>query len=291
MTGLWIVGMFFVFVLCGVVAAGYVLLIRKAETAGGPEFDAGTVFESVGGWVAESGRRNDSIRRQLAAAGHSEAPALSIYYGIKCATAVVLGVLVALVALIAQEDPAAMVLPGLCGAAFGYYFPARILAKQVNRRRLALQRALPTALDLCVLSLEAGQPLDLALIETSKGLRRSYPELAGELELAYLESRTVNDRSAALRALAERTGEPEVRKVVSLLMDADRFGISIAPALRNHSKYLRLRLKQNATEAARKVGVKLIFPVFFLIFPAVILITLGPACIMVFTQLGTLLNR
>ena len=94
----------------------------------------------------------------------------------------------------------------------------------------------------------------------------------------------------SLRAFGARNKEPELRKLANLLVDSDRFGTSIAPALRSHSKYLRTRFRQQAQEKARKVGVKLIFPVFFLIFPSVLLVTLGPACIMMYQQLKTLLQ-
>ena len=291
MTALWLGVLFFLFVMGAVIAAGYLLVVRTPETAGGPGFSAGGLFESMGAWVVRSAGADQAVRKRLAAAGYTGISAVRIFYGVKCAAALTLFFTVALVAGILRGGMAGAFLPALCGAAFGYYLPARILARRKRARMRSLQRGLPTALDLYVLSLEAGQTLDQAMLETSRGLTRSFPELGGELEQVYLETRASNDRTMALRSLAERTEEPEVRKVVSLLIDADRFGTSIVPALRNHSKYLRLRLRQSAHETARKIGVKLIFPIFFLIFPAVILITLGPACIMVFTQLNTLLNK
>jgi tight adherence protein C len=90
--------------------------------------------------------------------------------------------------------------------------------------------------------------------------------------------------------MAARNKEPELRKLANLLIDSDRFGVSIGPALRSHSKHLRTRFRQLAQEKARKIGVKLIFPVFFLIFPSVLLVTLGPACIMMFQQLKTMMQ-
>ncbi len=291
MTGIWLAAFFFLFVMGAIVAAGYFVVLRKPEPAGAQDFHAGAVLESVGGWVAGSAKSNDTVRKRLAAAGYTQASALGVFYGIRCATAVVLFFAVAIVALIVRGEIDAVFLPAMCGAGMGYYLPGRLLGRRIQQRKLALQRALPTALELYVLSIEAGQSLDQGLNETSRSLARSFPELSQELERVYLEARASNNRAAALRALADRTEEPEVRKVVSLLTDADRFGASISPALRTHSRYLRTRLRQDAHETARKIGVKLIFPVFFLIFPAVVLITLGPACIMVFTQLSTLLGN
>ena len=90
--------------------------------------------------------------------------------------------------------------------------------------------------------------------------------------------------------MADRNGEAELKKLANLFVDTDRFGTSLAPALRNHARYLRIRMRQQAQEAARKVGVKLIFPVFFLIFPSVILVTLGPAVMLITSQLKELMK-
>jgi len=114
--------------------------------------------------------------------------------------------------------------------------------------------------------------------------------LSTELAQLYMELRTGGSRADSFRALAARNNEPELRKLSNLLIDSDRYGVSIGPALRSHAKYLRTRFRQQAQEKARKVGVKLIFPVFFLIFPSVLLVTLGPACIMMYQQLNSLLR-
>ena len=106
----------------------------------------------------------------------------------------------------------------------------------------------------------------------------------------YLELKTSSSRANAFRSLGLRNKEPELRRLANLLIDSDRFGVSLAPALRTHAKYLRLRFRQQAQESARKVGVKLVFPVFFLIFPSVLLVTLGPACMMMFQQLKAMLQ-
>jgi tight adherence protein C len=121
-------------------------------------------------------------------------------------------------------------------------------------------------------------------------LKRTHPEFSGERAQLYLELKTGSSRSSAFRSFGARNKEPELRKLSSLLIDSDRFGTSLAPALRSHAHYLRTRFRQRAQEAARKVGVKLIFPVFFLIFPSVLLVTLGPACMMMFRQLKTLMD-
>jgi tight adherence protein C len=113
----------------------------------------------------------------------------------------------------------------------------------------------------------------------------THPDLASEFTQLQLELRADATRSDALRNFAARTQDPELRKFASLLIETDRFGSSLGPALRTHSKYLRTRFRQKAQEGARKVSVKLIFPIFFLIFPSVLLVTLGPAVILLTTQL------
>jgi tight adherence protein C len=140
-----------------------------------------------------------------------------------------------------------------------------------------------------VLAMEAGQALDQSIADTSRGLKRTHPDLSAEFAQLYLELRTGGVRADSFRAMAARNKEPELRRFANLLVDSDRFGVSIGPALRTHAKHLRTRFRQQAQEKARKVGVKLIFPVFFLIFPSVLLVTLGPACIMMMQQLKNLM--
>jgi tight adherence protein C len=142
-----------------------------------------------------------------------------------------------------------------------------------------------------VLAVEAGQALDATILDTSRGLRISHPDLAAEFTQLHLELKANTSREDALRNFALRTRDSEIKKLAALLIDTDRFGTSLGPALRVHSRYLRTRFRQSAQERARKVGVKLIFPVFFLIFPSVILVTLGPAVILIATQMKSMLGQ
>jgi tight adherence protein C len=178
----------------------------------------------------------------------------------------------------------------VCGLGFGYLLPDRILDRLVRRRIEQLRRGLPAALDLMVLGIEAGQGLDAAILDTSRGLRVSYPALASEFTHLQLELKADTTRSDALRNFAARGRDMEMRKFANLLIDTDRFGTSLGPALKTHARYLRIRFRQIAQEKARKVGVKLIFPVFFLIFPSVILVTLGPAVLLLMTQMKHLMD-
>ena len=169
--------------------------------------------------------------------------------------------------------------------------PDRVLERIAARRVNQLRRGLPAAIDLMVLAVEAGQSLDAAILEASRGLRVTHPALASEFTQLHLELRANPSRVEALQNFATRGRDLELRKFTNLLIDTDRFGTSLGPALRTHARYLRTRFRQNAQERARKVGVKLIFPVFFLIFPSVILVTLGPAVILLYGQLQALLAQ
>ena len=139
-----------------------------------------------------------------------------------------------------------------------------------------------------VLAVESGQSLDAAMVDTSRGLRLTHPDLASEFTQLQLELRADASRIEALRNFAARSRDAEIKRFASLLIETDRFGSSLGPALRTHAKYLRTRLRQKAQESARKVSVKLIFPIFFLIFPSVILVTLGPAVILIMGQLKSI---
>jgi tight adherence protein C len=124
---------------------------------------------------------------------------------------------------------------------------------------------------------EAGQALDQSIFDASREIRRAYPDLADELMTVSLSLRASASREQVFRDFASRSKEIEFKKLANLLIDSDRFGSSLGPTLRTHARYLRIRRRQIAQEKARKISVKLVFPIFFLIFPSVLLVTLGPA--------------
>jgi tight adherence protein C len=302
MTGIWASAGFFAFVLSAVAVAGYVyqrLTERHGvEGAGEPAGDrlanspsaVANLFQSIGENFPAAKNENNPYRIRLASAGYRWQAALPIFYGIKCGSALFLAGLVGIVTLAYRGDPSLTPLPMICGLGFGFLLPDRVLSSRVRARAHRLRSAIPPALDLMVLAMEAGQSLDQALADASRGLKRNYPDFSAELAHLYMELRTGGSRADSFRALAARNNEPELRKLSNLMIDSDRYGVSIGPALRAHAKYMRTRFRQQAQEKARKVGVKLIFPVFFLIFPSVLLVTLGPACIMMYQQLNSLLR-
>jgi tight adherence protein C len=273
----------FTAVLIAVSMAGYWLMGRMAAT-GNAEMPSGWAgaLQWMGELAPTTARDGDQLRRRLIAAGYRQPSATTRFKGIRYASMVLAGLLGVVIAAFSGGSG---FVAAMCGAGVAYLMPDRVLDILVKRRQRRLRAGLPAALDMLVLSVEAGQALDSAIQETARGLRRTFPELSGELTLLGMDLRTSTSRAESLRALADRNGEGELRKLASLFIDTDRFGTSLAPALRNHARYLRIRLRQQAQEAARKIGVKLIFPVFFLIFPSVILVTLGPAVMLIMTQL------
>lgn len=302
MNELWLALGFFGFVMAAITAAGYYILSRPAQDIA---TDQGTavvlpemapaegfgiivrVFQLVGRSIPSASSDENPLRKRLIQAGYRLPSAVHIFYGVKCASSLAFSIVAVWAA---DANDSNVLIPLLAAAVFGYRLPDLVLQKVIRSRGARLRRALPAALDMLVLAVEAGQSIDQALVATCRGLKSNSPDLASELTMLHLESRATNNRAEALRNFAARNKEPELKKLSSLLIDTDRFGTSVGPALRDHAKYLRIRSRQQAQEAARKVGVKLIFPVFFLIFPSVVLVTLGPAVILIFTQLNGLLR-
>ena len=297
----------FLFILAAVSAAGYVFVLRpsRSESAGLeipsglslnqqdlPPAQAAIVdaFRALGESLPLPGNR-DALRGHLIMAGYRWPAAVDIFLGLKAASAIMFGSAAGWAAVMQRVDPSAVLLGVVCGLGFGYLIPDRVLDRMGAVRVAKLRRGLPAALDLLVLAVEAGQGLDAAILDTSRGLRITHPELASEFTLLHLDLKANASRAEALRNFATRSHDTELRKFANLLIDTDRFGTSVGPALKTHARYLRIRFRQIAQEKARKVGIKLIFPVFFLIFPSVILVTLGPAVLLIFSQMKNILGQ
>jgi len=157
--------------------------------------------------------------------------------------------------------------------------PSMVLARVAKRRQHRMRLALPDALDLLVVSVEAGLGLDQALQRVADELAFAYPDLCDELRLINLELRAGKARVDALHNLATRTGLDDISSLVTMLVQTDKFGTSVAQSLRVHSETLRTKRRQRAEEAAAKTGAKMVFPLVICVFPAIWVVTLGPAVI------------
>ena len=160
--------------------------------------------------------------------------------------------------------------------ALGYIAPMQYILMRVRRRKHAIEKALPNALDLLVVCVESGLGIDQAMMQVAKELLVAHPEICDEFALMNLELRAGKPRAEALHNLADRTGVAELKKLVAVLVQTDRFGTSIAQSLRGHADYLRTMARQRAEEEAGKLAVKLVFPIFFCVLPSLFVVTIGP---------------
>jgi tight adherence protein C len=237
--------------------------------------------------IPEEGWEQSGIRLRFMNAGIRNASAPIFYFGAKTALAVGLPVLVYLyLAFVGSK----MSLNGtlfilLLVATFGYYLPNAILSRLVMARQREIFESFPDALDLMTVCVEAGLGIEAALNRVAEDIEHKSVVLADELRLVGLELRAGSDRERALRNLAARTGVEEVETWVAMIIQADRFGTSIASALRVHSEMLRTKRRQRAEEAAAKIALKLLFPLIFCIFPSLMLVLLGPAFIQIYRVL------
>ena len=170
-------------------------------------------------------------------------------------------------------------------AAFGYYLPNIRLAGRIAERRRRIFEAFPDAIDLIIVCIEAGLGLDMAIARAAREMAIRSQDLADELNLIGVELRMGASRERALRSFATRTGVEEISMFVAMILQADRFGTSIADSLRVHAEELRLRRRLRAEEQAAKIPLKLLFPLIFCIFPSLLLVLLGPAFIQIYRTL------
>jgi len=255
------------------------------EPSQNPREMAVRVFEQIGEKIPLSPSEQTVTRRDLTMAGYRSDTAIAIFYGIKvcfCVAMCLVGFAVK-DSLTDNPVPRMVILVGFTG--FGYYFPTLGLESMVKKRQETLRLSLPDALDMMVVAVEAGLGLDQTLQYVSREIADGHPELSEDLGLVGLEMRAGKRRADSLRNLALRTGEPELRKLVAILTQSDRFGTSMGESLRTHSDFMRLRRKQEAEERAAKIGVKLVFPIFIFILPSMMLVAAGPALLKVFRDL------
>ena len=240
-----------------------------------PRFEAlVNVLKRLGDKVPKSPKELGNLRLRLVQAGFRRPEALTIFFGIRVLFAVALFGLCSST-LIGRPN----IIIAVGGVGLGYILPGMVLARMAKRRAHRIQLSLADMLDLLVVSVEAGLGLDQALTRVGTELAFAYPELADELRLINLELRAGKPRSEALRNLADRTGVEDLSSLVTMLIQTDKFGTSVSQSLRVYSETLRTKRRQRAEEAAAKTGVKMVFPLVFCIFPAVWVVTIGPAAI------------
>jgi len=212
-------------------------------------------------------------RRWLIQAGYRDSRHLTIYVGSRLACALFGFALV--VASSGFNSPVLLV----SVTAFGFFLPRFVLKRLIRNRQHRITLGLPDALDLTVICVEAGLALDQAMMRVGQDLQHAHRELSDEFHLVNLEMRAGKPRAEALRNLVERTGVDDIRSLVGTLIQTDRFGTSVAQALRVHSDSLRTERRQRAEEAAAKTTIKMVLPLVLFVLPSIIFVTLGPAVI------------
>jgi tight adherence protein C len=239
------------------------------------------LLKPLGSMIPRSPEEMSRQERKLAQAGIRRRDAPLLLYGVKLALAIILFLVFTSVTQVRSNPILLIVLPIL----FGALIPDMVISKLVKNRKLNIQRALPDALDLAVVSVEAGLGLDQSLIRIGQELRPVYPALSDELNLYSLEVNAGKKRADALRNLGQRTDVEDLRSFVTVLIQTDRFGTSVAQSLRVFADTMRTKRRQRAEEHAAKMNIKMIPPLVFFIFPAIFVVVLGPGIIAIIRYL------
>lgn len=232
------------------------------------------IARRLASFVPKSPKEMGKVQKRLAKAGYHGLLPASIY----ALSELLLPIVLAGTALLLL-GPRRGLLPAIVGGFLGYVTPGLWLHRKIMQRRKVIDNGLPDALDLFIVCLEAGSSLDQAILKASDELALAYPALSEELQMLISEVRAGKPRLEAFKNFAKRTGSDDVRALVAMLVQTDRFGTSVSQALRTHAEVSRTKRRQRAEERAAKVGVKLVFPLVFCLFPAFYVVTLGPAII------------
>jgi tight adherence protein C len=237
----------------------------------------GSVVERFERVLPKSTAEMSVVQKRLVRAGYRSDSAVKLFYGAKVIVPLVLCIL-ALMTGVGSYSPFFIYLVAL---GLGFLLPDFWLSNRISARQARIRRGLPDVLDLLVICIEAGLSLDQAVARTAEELKLAHPVVSDELDIVVLEQRAGLPRADAWKHFAERTNVESVRNLVSVLVQSEKFGTSVAKTLRIHSDTLRTQRRQTVEEQAAKTTVKLVFPLVLFIFPSLFLVTLGPAAITV----------
>ena len=290
--------------IAGAVMAVYWLMFRPAsatavrlrelgENAGDPSIleegsvrkFAERVAEPLNRLVPASASDAKKLQKQLMKAGFRSPHAPAIFRALQLLSMVLLPGLVLIAWTFMTRPLSTALMAVLFAFVAGFLLPRLILNRLIAGRQLRITWGLADALDLMVITMEAGLGLNAAMVKVCEELKDVHPDISKEFELANLEIRVGRERSEALRNLAERTGVEDLNSLVGMLIQADRFGTSIARAVRVYSDSLRTQRRQRAEQAAQKAAFKLLLPLAALLFPTMFIIILGPAMLNIFDML------
>jgi tight adherence protein C len=242
--------------------------------------------EPINRLVPPSAANAQKLQKELMQAGFRGVHATSVYRATQLLTMLALPGLILLLWIFLARPLNEALMPALFAFAAGFILPRFVLNRLIASRKLRIAWGLADALDLMVITMEAGLGLNAAMLKICEELKDVHPDISKEFELANLEIRVGRERSEALRNLADRTGVEDLNSLVGMLIQADRFGTSIARAVRVYSDSLRTKRRQRAEQAAQKAAFKLLLPLGALLFPTMFIVILGPALLNIGDMLG-----
>jgi tight adherence protein C len=248
------------------------------------------LMKRLGNMLPASPKDVTIMQRKLIRAGIKSPNALKMLYGSKVLFGISLQILMSLAVASSEADSTNKIAAILAAAAAGFFGPNEYVKIKAQRRQKEIQRGLANALDLLVVCVESGLGLDQAIVQVAKDLEHAHKDITEEFAMVNLELKAGKRRVEALRNLADRTGVDDLKKLVAVLIQADRFGTGIAQSLRAHSDFMRIQARQIAEEKAAKLGVKLVFPIFFCILPTLFVITVGPMAVKIVRELLPMIN-
>lgn len=238
--------------------------------------------------VPVSAAEVQKLQKKLMQAGFRSHHAPLLFRAVQLLTMAALPAIVALTCAILARPLMSALFWIIASFIAGFFVPRYVLGRMIRSRQQRVRWGLADALDLMVISIEAGLGLNASMLKVSSELKEVHRDISEEFELANLEIRVGRDRDEALRNLAERTGVDDLRSLVAMLIQTDRFGTSIAKAIRVFSDSLRTKRRQRAEQAAQKAAVKLLFPLACFLFPTLFIAILGPALLQLSDTLGKL---
>lgn len=248
------------------------------------------LVKKLGSMMPVNPRDAGVVQRRLIRAGIRNPNAVRYLFGAKLLFGVSLPVMASAFVLGSDSDPVNKALYILGAGAVGFLGPNEYLNRKAKRRQHEIRRGLPNALDLLVVCVESGLGLDQAMVQVAKDLEEAHPEITEEFAMVNYELKAGNRRIDSLRNLAERTNVEDLKKLVAVLIQADRFGTGVAQSLRAHAEFMRVQARQMAEEKAAKLGVKLVFPIFFCILPSLFVVTVGPMAVKIIRDLVPMMN-
>lgn len=265
-------------------------IVRQEEAPIHPSLVFHELVKKLGSVLPVSPKDAGVIQKRLIRAGIRNPNAIKYLYGSKVLLGVGLPLLMGMAVASSASDPTNKLMAVLAAAVFGFFAPNEYINLRVKRRQKEIRRGLPNALDLLVVCVESGLGLDQAMVQVAKDLETAHPEITEEFAMVNYELKAGKRRIDSLRNLAERSNVDDLKKLVAVLIQADRFGTGVAQSLRAHADFMRVQARQIAEEKAAKLGVKLVFPIFFCILPSLFVVTVGPMAIKIIRDVIPMMN-